>query len=118
MRRRDGFFNPDLESLTPQHSRLSSNYELLYAINDFLAGATFVIGSVLFFKHSTETAGVWLFLIGSILFTVRPGIRVIRNLHLLHIQRRQEVQLRKRHESMHAHVSVNASNSRELNQEG
>jgi len=40
-----------------------------------------VLGSVFFF-HSTTKAADWLFLIGSILFAVKPTIDVVRSVHL------------------------------------
>jgi hypothetical protein len=61
---------------------LTRNYEVLYHANDFVAGLTFVIGSVLFFWPETEHDGTWLFLVGSILFTLRPAINVARDFHL------------------------------------
>ena len=42
----------------------------------------FIIGSVLFFKTATVTAGTWLFLIGSVFFAVRPVVHVVRDMHM------------------------------------
>ncbi|WP_352950748.1 YrhK family protein [Roseibium sp. SCP14] len=45
---------------------------------DFSAAALFVVGSILFFKESTTYAGTWLFLVGSIMFGLRPTIKLLR----------------------------------------
>jgi len=82
MRLRRKLFRHELRSLTAKHRALTRNYEILYHVNDFVAGLTFVIGSLLFFSASTEYVGTWLFVVGSILFTLRPGINVARDLHL------------------------------------
>ena len=75
-------FDRGLPHLSPQHIRISSRYDFFYALNDLIAGILFVVGSVLFFKRETEYAATWFFLLGSILFTARPAIRVVRNVHL------------------------------------
>lgn len=57
-------------------------YEVASIVNDLLIALWFVIGSVLFFSPSTEHAGTWLFLIGSIELMIRPLIRLRRRVHL------------------------------------
>lgn len=57
-------------------------YELASIVNDLLIGVWFAVGSILFFSPDTTRAGTWLFLVGSIQLTVRPVIRLTRNLHL------------------------------------
>jgi hypothetical protein len=42
----------------------------------------FVIGSAFFFSASMTRPADWLFLIGSLLFAVKPTIDMIRSLHL------------------------------------
>lgn len=78
-------FREELRWLSPQHASLWRNYEIWYNLNDFTAGMLFVVGSALFFWQSTVSVATWLFLIGSILFCVRPGIRLLRDLHLLRL---------------------------------
>lgn len=78
-------FRDELSSLSPRHAELWRNYEVWYNLNDFAAGVLFVVGSVLFFWPSTTGTATWLFLVGSVLFCVRPGIRLIRDLHLSRI---------------------------------
>jgi hypothetical protein len=59
-------------------------YEALSIANDVLIALWFLVGSILFFWESTTVAATWCFLLGSIEFLVRPGIRLAR---LVHIQR-------------------------------
>jgi hypothetical protein len=41
-----------------------------------------VLGSIFFFFKSTETLALWMFLIGSLQFFMRPTIRLARLFHL------------------------------------
>lgn len=75
-------FSHDLADKSPHHAEIWRNYEILYHLNDFLAGVMFVVGSILFFWEDTMFAATVLFLIGSIMFTVRPLIQVLRDFHL------------------------------------
>lgn len=59
-------------------------YEALSIANDVLIALWFLVGSILFFWESTTVAATWCFLLGSIEFLVRPGLRLAR---LVHIQR-------------------------------
>ena len=70
------------EFKSPQHAQVHGRYETIYDTNDFLAALCFVIGSALFFSEQTKTAGTWLFLIGSVLFLVRPFIHVVRDFRI------------------------------------
>ncbi|MFN3250258.1 YrhK family protein [Roseibium album] len=67
-------FDHALRSASPDHPALVRKYELYRTIVEFLAALTFIVGSVLFFFPVLVYAGTWLFLIGSILFAVRPTI--------------------------------------------
>lgn len=60
-------------------------YEVLSIVNDMMIGVWFAVGSVFFFYTATETAGIWLFLIGSVQLLIRPIIRLTRNVHLKRI---------------------------------
>ena len=75
-------FSHDLADASERHAALWRNYQILYHLNDFLAGVQFVVGSVLFFWEDTMFAATVLFLIGSVMFTVRPLIQVLRDVHL------------------------------------
>ncbi len=61
---------------------IRNRYETLSIANDFMIGILFLIGSFFFFYPSMETAGVWLFVIGSAELLIRPVIRLARNIHL------------------------------------
>ncbi|WP_306030609.1 YrhK family protein [Stappia sp. MMSF_3263] len=76
------FFSSDLRRASPDHAELVRRYELFRTLVEFLAAVLFVVGSVFFFYDSLLFAGTWLFLIGSILFAVRPTIRLALELHL------------------------------------
>lgn len=67
-------------------------YEVASIVNDLLIAVWFVIGSVLFFSPDTETAGTWLFLIGSVELLIRPLIRLRRRVHLQRFQARGPVE--------------------------
>lgn len=57
-------------------------YEMLSIINDFFIAIWFLVGSILFLFPSQETAAIWLFIIGSFQFLIRPTIRLISHIHL------------------------------------
>ncbi|MDN5896866.1 MAG: YrhK family protein [Nocardioides sp.] len=61
---------------------LRRRYELISIANDISIALCFIVGSILFFRESTTTAGTWLFLIGSIELLVRPLIRLVRRVHI------------------------------------
>ncbi len=61
---------------------IRQRYEVVSILNDLLIAGWFIAGSVLFFSSSTTTAGVWLFLVGSLELAVRPLIRLVRHVHL------------------------------------
>ena len=68
--------------VTPRHREVYVAYGTVYDCVDALAAIMFIIGSVLFFKTATVTAGTWLFLIGSVFFAVRPVVHVVRDVHM------------------------------------
>jgi len=80
---KSGLFEPQGTTLPARTRRLYAVYEIAYTLVDFLAALAFIVGSVLFFYAALQTAGTWLFLVGSILFAVRPTIRLMRELALL-----------------------------------
>ena len=75
-------FDHRLRSATEQHADAVRHFEVIRTLVEFLAALAFIIGSVLFFYDSLMVWGTWLFLIGSILFGVRPTIRLLLELHL------------------------------------
>ncbi|WP_435105418.1 YrhK family protein [Arhodomonas sp. AD133] len=60
-------------------------YEVLSMLNDFAIGSWFLVGSVFFLYPSLMDAGVWLFIVGSAQFLLRPIIRLAHRLHLQRI---------------------------------
>lgn len=76
-------FHPDNRNRSDEHKRIYALYELAYTINDFGAAVLFVVGSVLFFSEDTTRMATWLFLIGSIMFGLRPAIKLARELKYL-----------------------------------
>ena len=72
---------------TPRHQQVYVAYQALYDCVDALAAILFVVGSILFFREATQTAGTWLFLIGSVCFAIRPVVHVIRDIHMGRISR-------------------------------
>jgi len=65
--------------------RIYAIYELAYTIVDFAAATCFVIGSILFLWKAYETPAIWLFVIGSVCFALKPTIRMVREFRLLEL---------------------------------
>lgn len=74
--------DPALHDLTPRHIVVFWRYQVVRTAVDFGAACCFVVGSACFFSVSTETLALWLFLVGSVLFAVKPSIDLVRSLHL------------------------------------
>ncbi|MDF0602666.1 YrhK family protein [Psychromarinibacter sp. C21-152] len=62
--------------------RVYAMFELVYTCVDFSAAVCFFVGSVLFFWQETETAAIWLFVVGSLLFAAKPSLRLAREIKL------------------------------------
>lgn len=62
--------------------RVYAAFELAHTIVDFLAAICFLAGSVLFFWKAHETQAVWLFVIGSACFCLKPTLRLMREVKL------------------------------------
>ncbi|HKK05480.1 MAG: YrhK family protein [Gammaproteobacteria bacterium] len=60
-------------------------YETASIANDFLIALWFLVGSVMFLYPSWEQDGVWLFILGSVQFLIRPTIRLASHIHLKRI---------------------------------
>lgn len=82
--------DPHLADLTPAHVALFWRYQIVRTLVDFGAVVCFVIGSVLFFFAGTTTAADWLFLVGSILFALKPTIDVVRSAQLRKLPGQQD----------------------------
>ncbi len=69
---------------------ISNRYETLSIVNDVLIGIFFFVGSILFYFKPLEFWAITLFVLGSIDFLLRPGIRLARRLHLQRIGKRDD----------------------------
>jgi len=69
------------------HEALSirKRYETLSILNDFLIAIWFLLGSMLFLFPAWEKTAVWLFIVGSAQFLIRPSIRLAHQVHLRRI---------------------------------
>ncbi|WP_407268185.1 YrhK family protein [Radiobacillus sp. PE A8.2] len=65
------------------------SYEIIYNVNDFLISLWFLLGSIGFLFKDWENLAVWLFIIGSVQFSIRPLIRVIHSFHLKRYVKKQ-----------------------------
>ncbi|AZA11817.1 YrhK family protein [Corynebacterium gerontici] len=79
------FFDPRNALKSKEHIEVAAIYELAYTIVDVIAALTFLVGSFFFFSDSTMVAGTWLFVIGSVLFGLRPCIRLVKEYKLMKI---------------------------------
>ncbi len=75
-------FHPDNRSKSDRHNATYAAFEIAHTVVDFLAALCFVLGSAMFFSDAWETAALWMFLIGSLLFACKPTLRLIRELRL------------------------------------
>ncbi|MBE7187653.1 YrhK family protein [Jatrophihabitans endophyticus] len=74
--------DPHLSDLTPAHVELFWRYQVVRTLVDFGAAACFVVGSAFFFSVRLTTAADWFFLVGSVLFALKPTIDVVRSARL------------------------------------
>jgi len=66
----------------PEELLIRRRYQTVSILNDFLIGIWFLVGSVFFFWPAWETAGTWLFVVGSAQLLIRPVIRLAHRIHL------------------------------------
>lgn len=64
---------------------IERRYETISILNDLMLGVEFLVGSVFFLYPNMQTAGVWVFIMGSAQLMIRPLIRLARHLHLRRI---------------------------------
>lgn len=77
--------DPILNDLSPRHIEIFWRYQVVRTGVDFSAAVCFVVGSALFFFATLSTPADWLFLVGSVLFALKPTIDMVRSLHLSRI---------------------------------
>lgn len=75
-------FQHENRQKTQATRRVWALYEIAYTFVDFGAAFCFVVGSIMFFSEAWMTPGTWLFLIGSILFALKPTLRLVREIQL------------------------------------
>ncbi|GAA1346701.1 YrhK family protein [Arthrobacter roseus] len=73
-------FDPGNRTKNPESAKLYATLEVVYTIVDFAAAGLFIVGSVLFFRESTQIPATWCFLVGSICFALKPTLRLFREL--------------------------------------
>ncbi len=78
-------FDHSLRTASQAHVETVRKYELYRTVVEFLAALTFLVGSVFFFYDSLMYAGTWLFVIGSVLFALRPTVRLMLELRLANL---------------------------------
>lgn len=83
-------FDPENHTKSPRHEEIYAISELAYTVVDVVAAGMFVIGSIFFFYPDLTRAGTWLFLLGSILFGLRPTIKLMREIAYLRMGARGE----------------------------
>lgn len=77
--------NPLTLTLGGEELVIRRRYEVLSIINDFFIALWFLGGSILFLYPSLEKAAIWLFIIGSFQFLIRPTIRLVSHMHVKRI---------------------------------
>lgn len=81
-------FDPRDRQISPSQAHRYATFEIVHTAVDFTAAFLFIVGSVLFFFEQTQTAGTVGFLVGSLFFAAKPGIRILREVWLA---KRQDV---------------------------
>lgn len=90
-------FRHETRQQTEASKDLWARFEILYTLVDFGAAFTFVLGSIFFFSEKLQTAGTWLFLIGSLLFAAKPTIRLVREIKLYRMGDKDDLAQRLNH---------------------
>ena len=62
--------------------RVHAAYEIAHTAVDFLAAISFLVGSILFLFPDYERPAVWLFIVGSVFFCMKPTLRLAREIQL------------------------------------
>ncbi len=75
-------FHPDNRNKSHRSRKFYAATEIAYTAVDFGAAMAFLVGSILFFWPEYENFAIWLFVIGSFLFAMKPTIRLFREIRL------------------------------------
>ena len=76
-------FDHENRTRTPVHAKTTTRYEIARTAVEFAAAVAFIVGSIFFFYDTLQYAGTWLFVIGSVLFAVRPAVRLAMEINLV-----------------------------------
>lgn len=87
-------FEPQGTAIGARGRRINARYDIAYTLVDLFAALAFVAGSICFFWDSLDFAGTWLFLFGSILFAVKPTLRLSKEVALARLWHHEKVQER------------------------
>lgn len=87
---RKQIFGPH-ERWTDRQRRTYAAFEIAYTAVDFAAASCFVTGSTLFFWQELHTPATWMFLSGSLLFALKPTLRLCREIVHVSMGRTDEV---------------------------
>ncbi len=79
-------FAPENRQKSDRHSKVYTAYEIAHTLVDFGAAVCFIIGSVAFLFEDWQSFATWNFLIGSVLFAVKPTLRLMRELQFLRLE--------------------------------
>lgn len=82
MKKQDPTENPLTITFGHEQLIIKRRYEILSILNDFMIAIWFLVGSILFLYPSLETPAVWLFIIGSFQFLIRPTLRLLAHFHM------------------------------------
>jgi len=80
-----GLFETNYRQQSRKHREVYAFYEIIFTVVDFIAGVTFLVGSVMFLSAQWTPLGTWLFIVGSAGFALKPTIRLVRELRLARI---------------------------------
>ena len=83
---------------SPRRQAIFAAYEIAYTLVDLSAALFFIVGSAFFFFSEMQTPALWCFLLGSILFAVKPTLKFAREVHLARIGDTEELAKRERSE--------------------
>lgn len=75
-------FSHENRERSDETRRIYAAFEIAHTMVDFAAAMCFLVGSVLFFYPDYQTPAIWLFVVGSVFFALKPTLRLVRELKL------------------------------------
>ena len=75
-------FDHDTRMRNADTRRVYAAYEIAHTAADFGAAISFLIGSILFLWPDDETTAIWMFILGSVFFCIKPSLRLAREVQL------------------------------------